>query len=120
MRLGAFFEPGHRGERAARARCVDNARRLSVAAQIRSIASTSASSSHAADVMRIQIVELLEIEAGRALADILEIEPFDGLLGGNDLVIAVAPAQPQQVVAHGLGQIAHVAIGLDGQRAMAL
>ncbi len=32
----------------------------------------------------------------------------------------MAPAQPQQVVAHGLGQIAHVAIGLDRQRAMAL
>ena len=32
----------------------------------------------------------------------------------------MAPAQPQQIIAHGLGQIAHVAIGLDRQRAMAL
>src|SRR3546814_4215459 len=34
-------------------------------------------------------------------------------------VVAMAPAEPQQVVAQRLGQIAHIAIGLDAERAAA-
>ena len=73
-----------------------------------------------ADVMAVEIVQLLVIHPRRALADGSKIEPLDRLCGGDDLVIAMAPAQPEQIVAHGLGQIAHVAIGLHRQRAMAL
>src|SRR3546814_3868072 len=46
------------------------------------------------------------------------VEPLDRLLSGDDLVIAVAPAQAQQIVAQRLRQVAHVAIGLDAERAV--
>ena len=51
------------------------------------------------DVMAIQILELLEVEARRRLSDMIEVEPFDCLLSTDDLVVAVAPAKPQQVIA---------------------
>ena len=50
----------------------------------------------------------------------LETKPFDRLFGGDDLLIAMAPAQAQQVVAHRGCQIAHIGIGLGAERAMAL
>ena len=73
-----------------------------------------------ADVMAVEIVQFLVIHPRGALADGFEIEPLDRLFGGNDLVIAMAPAQAEKVIAHGLGQVAHVAIGFDRQRAVAL
>ena len=36
--------------------------------------------------------------------------PFFRLLGADDFVIAMAPAQAQEVVAYGLRQEAHIAI----------
>ncbi len=70
--------------------------------------------------MSVQAVELLHVEAGRRAADSLEIEPLDGGPGRDDLVVPMAPAQSQKVVAHGLGQVAHVPIGLDRKRSVAL
>ena len=70
--------------------------------------------------MAVQVVEFLVVHARRAAADALQVKPFDGLFGGDDLVIAVAPAEAEQVVAHRFRQIAHVAVGFDRQRAMAL
>ncbi len=73
-----------------------------------------------ADVMAVEAVELGEIEPRRRAADRVESEPFDRLLGRDDLRVAVAPAQPQQIVPERLGQIAHGAVFLHAQRAVAL
>src|SRR3546814_11271258 len=54
------------------------------------------------------------------LADRVEVEPFDGLLGGDDLVVAMAPAEAQQIVAQRLRQVAQVAVGVDAEGAVAL
>src|SRR5580704_6962691 len=66
-------------------------------------------------VMRIEVGELRQIEARGRATDARQIEPFDRLLGRDDLVVAMAPAQPQQVVAQRRRQEAHVAIGVDTQ-----
>ena len=71
--------------------------------------------------MAVEVLELLEVEARRRLADVVEVEPFDRLLAADDLVVAMAPAEPQQIVATRLGQDAQlVAIGVDAERAVAL
>src|SRR3546814_16087401 len=71
--------------------------------------------------MAVQILELLEIEARGRAADIREIEPVHRLLATDDLGIAVAPTETQEIIVHRFGQIAKlVAIGVDAQRAVAL
>ena len=50
----------------------------------------------------------------------LEIEVLDQLLAREDLLVAVGPAEPGQIVDHGLGQDARVAEGLDRGGAVAL
>ena len=50
----------------------------------------------------------------------VEIEPVDHLRGRHDLVVAVAPAEPHEIVAQRGRQIAHLAVGLDAERAVAL
>ena len=73
-----------------------------------------------AKIVRIEVGELGCVEARRRAADARQVEPLDCLLGRDDLVVAVAPAQAQQVVAQRLGQEAHVAIGVDAQCAVPL
>src|SRR5258707_14039309 len=68
--------------------------------------------------MSVQAVELLQIETRRRAPQTGEIEQFNRFRRWNDLVIAMAPAQSKQIIAHGLWEIAHVPIGLDRQRTM--
>ena len=70
--------------------------------------------------MAVQAVELGEVEARRRAPDAVEIEPLDRPLGRDDLLVAAPPAQAQQIVAQRLGQVAHVAVGRDAERAVAL
>ena len=63
--------------------------------------------------MGVDVGQLVEIQPGRGLADTVEVEPFQGLGIAEQFVVAVAPAQPGQIVAHGLGQIAHLGIFVD-------
>ena len=71
--------------------------------------------------MAVEIFELLEVEARRLLADMIDVEPFDRLVAADDLVVAMAPAEAQQIIEQRLGQDAElVAIGVDAQRAVAL
>ena len=66
--------------------------------------------------MAIEIFELLEVEPGRAFADMADIEPFDRLIAADDLVVAMTPAKPQLIIEQGLGEDAEVvAIGIDPQ-----
>src|SRR3546814_18634909 len=71
-------------------------------------------------VVAVEVLQLHEVEARRRLADRVEVEPFDGLLGGDDLVVAMAPAEAQQIVAQRLRQVAQVAVGVDAEGAVAL
>src|SRR3546814_3497657 len=60
------------------------------------------------DVVSVEAFELGVVEAGGGPADAAEIEPLDGLCGADDLVVAVPPAEAQQVVAQRLRQVAHL------------
>ena len=73
-----------------------------------------------AQIVPFRLSSLSKSMRARRPADAVQVEPFDRLVGRDDFVVAVAPAEAQQVVAHGRGQIAHVAIGLDAERAVAL
>ena len=48
-----------------------------------------------------------------------QVERVDHLLGREDLLVAMAPAEPDQVVAQRRRQVAHGAVGLDAERAVA-
>src|SRR5688500_1427865 len=48
-----------------------------------------------ANIMAVQILEFADVEARRRLADMVEIEPANGVLLADDLVVAMAPAQAQ-------------------------
>ena len=117
--LGTLFHRRHGGEQ-ARARGVGQNARRGFAGEKRDDFGDQGFIGCGADVMAVEIVEFFEIHPRGAFADMVQIEPFDGLGGGDDFLIAMAPAQPDEIIAHGLGQVAHVAIGLDGQRAVTL
>ena len=68
----------------------------------------------------LRLSSLAKSKRAGGAADGVDVEPLDRLLGRDDLVVAMAPAEPQQIVAQRLGQIAHVAIGVDAERAVAL
>ena len=53
------------------------------------------------DVMPVEVLELGEIETCGRAADVREVERRDHLLGRKDFLIAVAPSQPHEVIAHG-------------------
>src|SRR4051812_3782325 len=51
-----------------------------------------------AKIMAVEALELLEIEARRRFPDVVEVEPFNRLVAADDFVVAVAPAEPEQIV----------------------
>src|SRR5690606_2198094 len=74
-----------------------------------------------AQIVAIEMFELLHVEARRRAADLRQIEPFHRLRAADDLGVAMAPAEAEQIVEQRLGQDAElVAIGLDAERAVAL
>ena len=70
--------------------------------------------------MGVDAVEPSRVEARRATVDVDDVEPLDRLLDRDDLLVAMAPAKAHQIIAQRLGQVAHLAIGLDPDRAVAL
>ena len=73
-----------------------------------------------ADVVTVEIFQLGKIKPCRRFPDIAEIKPFNQLRRGKNLLVAMAPSQPRQVIAQGRGQITQGAVGLDPQRPVAL
>jgi competence protein ComEC len=71
------------------------------------------------NVVAVQIIELLEVEARGAFVDVVNIEPRDKLFGRNDFVVAVAPPESHEVIAQCDGQITHGAVILDALGAVA-
>ena len=71
--------------------------------------------------MTVEVFQLLQVEPRRRLADPGEIEPAYRILPRDDLVVAVTPAEPEQVIVQRFGQDSHVvAIRFDSHRAMPL
>ena len=48
-----------------------------------------------ANILAVERCQLVQIKPRSCLADAAQIKPFDGLLTADDLIIAMAPAQPQ-------------------------
>jgi len=63
-------------------------------------------------VVPVEVFQFLEIKPGGGLTDCIHAEPFDHVVQGHDLFIAMAPTETGQVVAHCLRQIPQLAIGL--------
>ena len=72
------------------------------------------------DVVAVEAPQLLHVEARGSAVHRVEVEPGDGLGGVDDLVVAVAPAEPQQRIAHRRRQNAELRIGADGDGAVPL
>src|SRR6185437_17110847 len=53
-------------------------------------------------------------------ADLRQVERGDHFVGTEYFLLAVAPAEPHQVVAQCNGQVAHGAVGIDPERAVTL
>ena len=73
-----------------------------------------------AHVVAVEAFQLGEIEARRRAADLRQVEGRDHLLGREDFLVAMAPAEPHQIVAHRRRQVAHGPVGIDAERAVAL
>jgi hypothetical protein len=73
-----------------------------------------------AQIMPVDILQLGEIEARRRAMHLRKIEGVDHFLRREKFLVTLAPAEPHQIIAQRLGQIAHGAIGVDAERAMAL
>ena len=67
-----------------------------------------------ADEVGVDGPQLLQIKPGGGLVDAVEAEQPDGFVLGEDFLVAMAPAEPQQVGLHAFGQVAQVAV--DGRR----
>ena len=72
-----------------------------------------------ADIMAVEVFQFGEVETGGGAADTAEIEGIDHFLRGKYLLVAMAPSEPDQVVAQRRRQIAEGAVGFDAQRPMA-
>uniref|UniRef100_A0A0N5A035 PE-PGRS family protein n=1 Tax=Parastrongyloides trichosuri TaxID=131310 RepID=A0A0N5A035_PARTI len=68
----------------------------------------------------VDVGQFVEVQAGGRFVDARQVEPGEGLFVAEQLVVAVRPAQPGQIVAHGFGQIAHVGVFVHRLRAVAL
>ena len=60
-----------------------------------------------AHIMPIHAFELHEVEAGGRTADMRKVEGLDHLLCRKKFLVALAPAEPHQIIAQRLRQIAH-------------
>ena len=71
--------------------------------------------------MSVQIQQLGEVKTRGPLADMGNIKPFNRLFAGDDFIVAMSPAQAEEVVEQSFGQDAHlVTIGVHTQRAVPL
>ena len=70
--------------------------------------------------MRVDVLQLGIVHPRRAAPDAIQVEQSNGFIAVQDLDIAMRPAEPQQVVAQRLGQIALFLELQHADRAMAL
>ncbi len=73
------------------------------------------------DVLTVERVQLLDVEVGRRLVDVLQAELVDDPLPRDDLLVAGwCPPERHQVVAHRLHQVPLIAVLLEGDLVAAL
>ena len=70
--------------------------------------------------MAVHVFELGEVEARGRASDMREIESSIISSRRKKFLVAVAPAEPHEIIAQRRGQKAHGAIGIDAERAMPL
>ena len=110
---GGLDDGGHLGADLARRRLGDNAGLLQVAQARLGLLLER----HLLHVATLEGGELGRVETGRGLYDTLEREGFDHLLAGEVLGRVIErPAQHQQVVDDGLGQVADLLVEVDDDR----
>ena len=71
-------------------------------------------------IVAIEAFELGKVETRRRAPDLRQIEGCHHLLGREDFLIAVAPAQPHEIIAHSGRQISHRPVRIHAERAMPL
>ncbi len=70
--------------------------------------------------MAVEAFQLGKIEPRRRASDLRQIKRGDHFLGGEDLLIAMGPAQSHQIIAQRHRQVTQRAIGIDAERAVTL
>ena len=121
--LGALLQPRHGGDQLAAQRRRQLGGKLGPAGDVRQHAldlGEEIGVGGLAHVVAVEALELGEVEARRRASDLRQIERRDHLLGREDFLVAVAPAEPHQVIAHGGGKVPHRPIGIDAERAVPL
>ncbi len=72
---------------------------------------------HSPYVFAVHVGELDHVEKSRGVVHVLEPEPLHHLVAIEDLLaVGRPPAEQPQVIDEGVGQVALVAVGLDGDR----
>ena len=123
QRLGSLLQPRHGGEQLRAQLRRQLGGELGSAGDVREHAldlGQEIGIGRLAHVVAVEALELGEVEARRRASDLRQVERRDHLLGRKDFLVAMAPAEPHQIVAHGRRQIAHRPIGIDAERAVAL
>ena len=69
--------------------------------------------------MRVEISQLFRIKARRRAANGIQRKPVNRLGTADHFIITMAPAKAEQIIEHGIGKIALIAVGTDTKRAMA-
>ena len=72
------------------------------------------------DVLLANPKEFFGIERRRRLIDVSDVEQFDHFLDAEDLLVAVRPAEPNEVIEHGLRQVALLLVFADIHSTMTL
>src|SRR4249919_3150516 len=47
------------------------------------------------NIVAVEVFEFFQVEPRRALADVIDVEPFDRLIAADDLIVSMAPAEPE-------------------------
>src|SRR5262249_14870818 len=71
-------------------------------------------------VMEIEPEQFLGVENSRRFAAIGEVEILEHLLLRKNLLVAMRPSEPHEVVEQGFGKITEIAIGEDRSRTVPL
>ena len=72
------------------------------------------------DVMLVQPQELVRVHRRGRFVDVGDVEQLDHLPHGKHFLVAVGPAEADEVVQHGLGEVALLPVLQDADRAVAL
>src|SRR5215212_8791410 len=102
QRLGALLQPRHGGEKLFTQRWIERrseTARRAVLGQDRLQGRDEPLVRGLAQIVAVEVFELGEVEARRRASNAAQVERCDHLIGGEDFLVAVAPAEADEVVA---------------------